>query len=221
MRIYIVQRGDTLRKIAHKHHTHTDQLLRLNSHIANIQRLIPGMKIILPNRPEAEKRKPLLIDKTGREQPLSLEERKTATNQKQAPVYTQSKNNKQIPKSSNKKQMFSVGKREEKKEPQEDFNIERKWNTFNVENDKKVETTTNSIPKTPSILSKQKPKFINEEQDIPPVPASLRKKTRPLFTEYEQPYYIPPQEYVCPCCLKESEDYRPNAFVYYSSKREV
>lgn len=50
LRIYIVQKGDTLHKIAKKHHIPMEEVIRLNTHISNPEYILPGMKIKLPNR---------------------------------------------------------------------------------------------------------------------------------------------------------------------------
>ena len=49
LRIYIVQKGDTLYKIAKRHHVQLDEVIKLNSHISNPDYIVPGMKIKLPN----------------------------------------------------------------------------------------------------------------------------------------------------------------------------
>lgn len=50
MRIYIVQKGDSLDKIAKKHHVQIEDIMHLNSHISNAEYIVPGMKIKLPNQ---------------------------------------------------------------------------------------------------------------------------------------------------------------------------
>lgn len=49
LRIYIVQKDDTLYKIAKKHHVQLEDIIKLNPHIANPDYIVPGMKIKLPN----------------------------------------------------------------------------------------------------------------------------------------------------------------------------
>lgn len=48
MRIYIVQKGDTLEKIAKEHHVGIDTIMQLNSHISSAEYVVPGMKIKIP-----------------------------------------------------------------------------------------------------------------------------------------------------------------------------
>lgn len=48
MRIYIVQKGDTLQKIAAEHNVGIDTLMQLNSHISSEEFIVPGLKIKIP-----------------------------------------------------------------------------------------------------------------------------------------------------------------------------
>jgi len=49
VRIHIVQKGDTLWKIARQHGISFEDLKRLNAHLANPDYIVPGMEIILPD----------------------------------------------------------------------------------------------------------------------------------------------------------------------------
>lgn len=49
MRVHIVQKGDTLWKIAKQYSVGFDELKRLNAHLANPDYIVPGMEIYLPN----------------------------------------------------------------------------------------------------------------------------------------------------------------------------
>lgn len=48
MRVYIVQQGDTLWKIAKQHHVNFEQLKQMNNQLTNLDLLMPGMEILLP-----------------------------------------------------------------------------------------------------------------------------------------------------------------------------
>lgn len=48
MRVHIVQKGDTLWKIAKQYAIGFDELKRLNAHLANPDYIVPGMEIYLP-----------------------------------------------------------------------------------------------------------------------------------------------------------------------------
>ncbi|AOV07619.1 LysM peptidoglycan-binding domain-containing protein [Sporosarcina ureilytica] len=50
MDVHIVQRGDTLWKIARQHGISFEELKRVNAHLANPDYIVPGMKIFLPNK---------------------------------------------------------------------------------------------------------------------------------------------------------------------------
>ena len=49
MRIHIVQKGDTLWKIAKQYAIGFEELKRLNAHLANPDYIVPGMEIYLPD----------------------------------------------------------------------------------------------------------------------------------------------------------------------------
>ena len=49
LRIHIVQKGDTLWKIAQKYNVDFEELKRLNSHLSDPNMLMPGMKIKIPS----------------------------------------------------------------------------------------------------------------------------------------------------------------------------
>lgn len=50
LRIHIVQKGDTLWKIAKEYGISFEDLKRLNVHLANPDYIVPGMEIILPEK---------------------------------------------------------------------------------------------------------------------------------------------------------------------------
>jgi len=57
LNIYIVQKGDTLWKIAKKFGVGFEQLKRLNMHLANPDYIVPGMEIFLPDEHKTDKGK--------------------------------------------------------------------------------------------------------------------------------------------------------------------
>jgi len=57
LRIHIVQKGDTLWKIAQKYNVDFEQLKQLNSHLANPDYILPGMKIKIPAKKETHMQK--------------------------------------------------------------------------------------------------------------------------------------------------------------------
>lgn len=69
MRVHIVQKGDTLWKIAKQYAVGFDELKRLNAHLANPDYIVPGMEIYLPDTTaKKEMRQPV------KEQPKSVKE---------------------------------------------------------------------------------------------------------------------------------------------------
>lgn len=62
MTVHIVQKGDTLWKIAKQHQIPFDEIKRLNAHLANPDYIVPGMEIFLPdiqNAPKSNKEIPI------------------------------------------------------------------------------------------------------------------------------------------------------------------
>ena len=49
MQVHIVQKGDTLWKIAKQYAVGFEELKRLNAHLTNPDYIVPGMEIYLPN----------------------------------------------------------------------------------------------------------------------------------------------------------------------------
>lgn len=52
--VHIVQRGETLWKIARQHGISFEELKRVNAHLANPDYIVPGMKIFLPSKVQAK-----------------------------------------------------------------------------------------------------------------------------------------------------------------------
>lgn len=55
MNVHIVQKGDTLWKIARQNGVSFDELKRMNAHLANPDYIVPGMKIFLPDKAAGKK----------------------------------------------------------------------------------------------------------------------------------------------------------------------
>ena len=56
MKIHIVQKGDTLWKLAKKYGVSFDELKKLNSQLSNPDLLMPGMKIKIPSNTSGTKK---------------------------------------------------------------------------------------------------------------------------------------------------------------------
>ncbi|HLR11550.1 MAG TPA: SafA/ExsA family spore coat assembly protein, partial [Sporosarcina sp.] len=52
MTVHIVQKGDTLWKIAKEHNVSFEQLKKMNAHLANPEYIVPGMKVNVPDEKE-------------------------------------------------------------------------------------------------------------------------------------------------------------------------
>ncbi len=83
MTVHIVQKGDTLWKIAKEHNVSFEQLKKMNAHLANPEYIVPGMKVNVPDEKE----------KSGANPPISLDEskRKKAEVPKEEAAPTQEK----------------------------------------------------------------------------------------------------------------------------------
>lgn len=63
MRIHIVQKGDTLWKLAKKYDTDPDQIQATNPTIVNPEMLMPGMKIKVPTATVAVRKEKVIEPK--------------------------------------------------------------------------------------------------------------------------------------------------------------
>lgn len=72
MKIHIVQKGDTLWKIAKKYGVNFDELKKLNAHLSNPDMIMPGMKIKIPTTGGTIKKESQVS--TKKEQPIMKEQ---------------------------------------------------------------------------------------------------------------------------------------------------
>lgn len=72
MRVHIVQKGDTLWKIAKQYAIGFEELKRLNAHLANPDYIVPGMEIYLPDSAQKKETKHVVKEqpKPVKEQPI-------------------------------------------------------------------------------------------------------------------------------------------------------
>lgn len=70
MRIHIVQKGDTLWKIAQKYGVDFNQLKSLNSHLSNPDEIMPGMKIKVPTHSGSVKKEAPMKEMQMKEMPI-------------------------------------------------------------------------------------------------------------------------------------------------------
>lgn len=83
MRVHIVQKGDTLWKIAKQYAIGFEELKRLNAHLANPDYIVPGMEIYLPAT--AGKKE---VNQVVKEQPKPVKEMPVPTKPTPAPAPT-------------------------------------------------------------------------------------------------------------------------------------
>ncbi|MBM7644706.1 morphogenetic protein associated with SpoVID [Scopulibacillus daqui] len=81
MKIYVVQKGDTLYKIAQQHGIPLEELKKMNSQLSNPDKIMPGMKVKVPTgyKPVKKKEEPM-----KKEMPIKKEEQKA---KKEEPIY--------------------------------------------------------------------------------------------------------------------------------------
>lgn len=72
MTVHIVQKGDTLWKIAKEYDVSFEQLKKMNAHLANPEYIVPGMKVNVPE------------EKRPKDEPISLDESKRGKTEKPA-----------------------------------------------------------------------------------------------------------------------------------------
>lgn len=70
MKIHIVQKGDTLWKIAQKYGVDFNQLKSMNTHLANPDAIMPGMKIKVPTNAGTIKKEAPMKEKAVKEKPI-------------------------------------------------------------------------------------------------------------------------------------------------------
>ena len=105
MRIHIVQKGDTLWKIAQKYGVNFEQLKSMNTHIANPDAIMPGMKIKIPTTAGYVKKEmpvkemPVKKEKPIAEHPFAQEKPQALPVEEEMPVPEQPKEiMKEVPK---------------------------------------------------------------------------------------------------------------------------
>ncbi|MFA9557196.1 SafA/ExsA family spore coat assembly protein [Evansella sp. AB-rgal1] len=202
MRIHIVQKGDTLWKLAQKYGVDFESLKAANSNLSNFDQIMPGMKIKIP---------------TGSVQ---------AKKESQMPsVDYGAKKEKQIPKEAPKEKTPPPSLKEEKEQPvpmpappqvpltqhAPSYHLQNTNMNFNIYKQKSEKIPTPpKMPKpkeapmpkpkeAPLPIAKEQPKPM--EKELPPKPVE-KVKAKPLPTKKSLPmddcYPVPPQGFM-PC----------------------
>lgn len=83
--VHIVQKGDTLWKIAKEYDVSFDQLKKMNAHLANPEYIVPGMKVNVPT--EQKKKNPSIsLDESKRTEPQKNDKTVVPTKEKVPPL---------------------------------------------------------------------------------------------------------------------------------------
>ncbi|MFC7684547.1 LysM peptidoglycan-binding domain-containing protein [Ureibacillus sp. GCM10028918] len=96
MRIHIVQKGETLWRIAKQYGIGLDELKRLNTHLANPDYIVPGMEIFLPENGAASPKS--TMTKEQQTAPMPTKEMMTAPKEKLTQPIEKPKPVKEVPK---------------------------------------------------------------------------------------------------------------------------
>lgn len=98
MRIHIVQKGETLWRIAKHYGIGLDELKRLNAHLANPDYIVPGMEIVLPESVNAPENPGTKVGMTKEQQTAPITSKAVETAPKEIMTKEQPKPIKEIPK---------------------------------------------------------------------------------------------------------------------------
>ncbi|MFD1413995.1 SafA/ExsA family spore coat assembly protein [Oceanobacillus jeddahense] len=186
MKIHIVQLGDTLWKLAEKYNASFEELKKVNSHLADPEKLMPGMKIKIPGS-----KKTVQKSESKKEQMTPItKEKKTTKKEQKTPV---SKEETKTPK---KEEKQTVQKEEQKKEEhpfkqktptpiavlQEDDQKEKKKEQFEAVMPKMPQAPAMPVLEKEMKTEKMPPKKMSK----PPKPKE-HKQEKPKPIEKQQP----------------------------------
>ncbi|WP_194165488.1 SafA/ExsA family spore coat assembly protein [Oceanobacillus sp. CFH 90083] len=192
MKIHIVQLGDTLWNLAEKYNASFEELKKVNSHLANPEKLMPGMKIKIPGSKKSVQKE---VSKKEQMTPVSKkkEETKTAKKEQKKPVQKEEKKKEEHPYKQKTPTPIAVLK--------EDDQQEKKKEQF--------EAVMPKMPKVPAIPILEK-EMKAEEKPIkkaePPKPKEHKKEhkkekmkpseeQKPACKEKQQPPQQKPAEF--------------------------
>ncbi|MEF3328120.1 SafA/ExsA family spore coat assembly protein [Oceanobacillus oncorhynchi] len=185
MKIHIVQLGDTLWKLAEKYNASFEELKKVNSHLADPEKLMPGMKIKIPGSKKAVQKSTSKKEETA---PLSKEEKKSKKEQ-MTPV------SKEETKTTKKEQKKPVQKEEKKKE---EHPYKHKTPTpiavlkEDDQKEKKKEQFEAVMPKMPQMPQAPAMPILEKEMKTEKKPAKMPKPPKPK--EHKQEKTAPAKE---------------------------
>lgn len=204
MRIYIVQKGDTLYNIAKAHNVSLDDLIKLNPHLSSPDYIAPGMKIKIPS--EVKK----ISDEQTSEQIQSKQSNEAKTNERpmgnnSLSLYETNKENAQpsLMPAARDKQKYDANKDEERRIASAERNLSQP-------NDR--------IP--PPLPNRGEPSLryqTKRRRPYPPNPLPLYDQMAHRNRNMSENMYRP--QYVCPCCMRPLQaDYQMYPPYYFDQR---
>lgn len=186
-----MQLGDTLWKLAEKYNASFEELKKINSHLANPEKLMPGMKIKIPSSAKTVQK-----EKSKKEQmtPVSKEKTKTSTKEKTNEVKKEEKKKTEHPYKQKSSTPIAVLKEDDQKEKKKE----------------QFEATMPKMPKVPSMPILEKETKAKQQPMKPKEPPKPKKeKTAPAAEQQpankEEPkhpqalFNFEPQQEPMPC----------------------
>ena len=195
MRVHIVQKGDTLWKIAKQYAIGFEELKRLNAHLANPDYIVPGMEIYLPDgSPKKEKE--------VRQQPMVKEQPQPQT-VKEQPIQTPTPAPVPVPVPVQPQRPMWQGDVYFQPAPQPQPMPLPNWQQTHVHFQPTFEQTM-TMPAQQPVMMPQQPIIIQQ-----PAPVPAPQPQQPIFMEHPamMPQYVPqmhpqmmPQMHPMPVC---------------------
>ena len=184
MRVHIVQKGDTLWKIAKQYAIGFEELKRLNAHLANPDYIVPGMEIYLPDgSPKKEKE--------VRQQPMVKEQPQPQT-VKEQPIQTPAPTPAPVPVPVQPQRPMWQGDVYFQPAPQPQPMPLPNWQQTHVHFQPTFEQTMTMPAQQMPQMMPQQPIIIQQPAPAPaPVPAP--QPQQPIFIEHPamMPQYVP------------------------------
>lgn len=198
LRIYIVQKDDTLYKIAKKHHVQLEEIIKLNPHIANPDYIVPGMKIKLPNQEGYKSDTGKVMRKTEREKELNAR-----TNERPLGPVTEMDDrgawemHNRVPL---KKREHSLG-RHDHKSVEGQSEKQYKHNYGRPQTPSRQIKSYSNRQYVPLQESEQKQKQMHQPATMPYAERQPQMDHRYMHNQMIMPPAHPEQPYYCPCCM--------------------
>ncbi|MGO5011335.1 SafA/ExsA family spore coat assembly protein [Niallia sp. Sow4_A1] len=184
MKIHIVQKGDTLWKIAKKYGVNFEELKALNSQLSNTDMIMPGMKIKVPTSGGNIKKEAPIMG-TKKEMPIAMEPIVKEAPKKEMPIKEMPK--KEMPKKEAPKEKPYTPKMPTPIIPEIDVTNYYSMNMTNVDVDVDVDM------KEKVVLPPKPAPVVPKEKAVKPIKAV--KPEKPVVQQDECPPIVPYQPY--------------------------